>query len=520
MASTPLGFTSAEATAQLAQMSPMQKWQLAVEVNEQAEDPLQYVEGKSKSSFVIAATPSAMDEGQIVNIRIRSGFYAEGKKGTELFESDADFEKRKGISYQVIFGPHRHGSSYQRGVAAKQAIEADLKNGTPEELGKWIGRKKWEEAAMTLRERTPAVNTMAANGRSLSTLGSADIFDRNNIIVGNGLMKRYGGGTANAGKLFNGQIKMRTIAIAPSTALTRLKLDPAYQLAVREAAAAGANNPLFTGEVVDIDNCVVREHNGLDHDGDGPLGSPLEPRGVTSAAIAAGTTAFDVTFGENTSGIMYSKWFPGYNYTFTQGDTLASPAITLLGSPTYIHAGDLPNISTGGEHYLMIINPPVAGSAGEPANGIGYYAYTTGNNGNKITITRRLGSTISGVKDTTLGHSTAPNYANSVVWGAGTWGGRTLTDVHPAGSIVLPCNIRGVPIGWVPIMGGGGLMRAYGTVRNNRGTETAEAGFLTKVFIESDFGHRIRIDRLGRSPGVVLMVVALGDPSLPLPVVA
>lgn len=514
--------TAAEAAAQLAQMPAPQRWKLAVEVFEQSTDILQTLEGKSKASFVIAATEGKTDEGQTVNIRVRSGFYGEGRKGTELFTDDSHFEKRKGSSYKVLFGPHRHGSSYQRGVAVAQGIEVDLANGTPEELGKWMGRKKCEEGLMTLRERTPDTNRFWAGGKSLHTLTSSDVWDRNTAIIANGALKRYGGGLANAGSLLDGRVLMRSLAIVPSTGITRLKLDPAYQEALHTARERGKGNPLFTDEVVDLDNMVMREYLGLDHDGDGPIGSVLEPRGILGTAITAGTGVFNVEFGDKTAGVLYSKWFPGYNYEFTEDDFLGTPADSTLGAPDYIHgsAGTTENIATGGEHYLMIVNPPYTGPAGEPANAVGFYSYTIGNDGNKIAITGRLGSAAGGSSGayrgrvTTLGSATAPGYADSVTWGAGTYMGATLTDAHPVGALVLPCNIRGVPFGYVPVLGGGGLLRAYGMVRNHRATEKSEGGFLTKVFIESDFGHRIRVDRNGRSPGVQLVGVALSDPSL------
>lgn len=487
------------------------------------------LEGKSKASFVIAATEGDGDSGQIVNIKIRSGFYKEGRKGTELFNDDSHIEHRKGSSYKVLFGPHRHCSAYQYGVAAQQGIETDLANGTPEELGKWMGRKKCEEGLMTIRERTPAYNRMFVNGRSLETLTSVDNWDRNNAVIANGFMKRFGGGLANAGKLMDGagHVVMRTCAIVPSSGITRLKLDSAYQEAMHQARERGKGNPLFTGEVVDLDGMMQREYLAPDHDGDGPVGSVLEPRGILGTAITAGTGQINIEFGEKTAGVLYSKWFPGYNYEFTENDTLAVPADSTLGAPSYIHgsAGTTEAISTGGEHYLMIINPPTVGSAGEPANAIGYYSYTIGNDGNKIQITGRLGSAAGGSSGayrgrvTTLGSSTAPGYTNSVVWGAGTWGGRQLTDAHPVGALVLPCNIRGVPIGWIPVMGGGALLRAYGKTRNHRATEKGEGGFVSKVFIHSDFGHRVRVDRRGASPALALVGCALSDPSLPLPVV-
>ncbi|MCU9611805.1 hypothetical protein OEK97_28265, partial [Escherichia coli] len=80
--------------------------------------------------------------------------------------------------------------------------------------------------------------------------------------------------------------------------------------------------------------------------------------------------------------------------------------------------------------YVLIVNP--ANAAVDPGK-IGMYKYTTGNDGNKITITQRLASAISGAAHTTVG---------AVVWNTGVWLNKHTVE-HPAGATIIPCNEYG-----------------------------------------------------------------------------
>ena len=136
------------------------------------------------------------------------------------------------------------------------------------------------------------------------------------------------------------------------------------------------------------------------------------------------------------------------------------------------------------------------------------YAYTTGNAvGHEITVTARLGSAASGIRVTTLGN---------VVWNTGVWAGKH-TDVHPAGSLIIPCNSYGEPIGHSFLLARGAALRGYGKYRNHRGEEKMEAGYITKVFFRTYFGQKLRQDRLGRHTGAMRLTHALHYKDLPLP---
>jgi hypothetical protein len=554
--SVPTGYHADQVAAQIGILTAPQKWNLHARVGEQEKDTFQAHEGSGQDSFVIAETHGGAGDGHVIHMRTASGYYQEGVRGTAAFTSNAQFEQRKYGQHGVVVGVHRHGSSMNEAVESEAVLDKEVKDGSALAHGEWVGRRKFEHAAITLRERLPASNRYVVGGRSLETLRSTDIFDRNAAIMANGLLKRYGGGRANAGNAISRQVLMRTLALCPSVALTKLKLDPAYQKAVGESMERGKGNPLFKGDAVDFDGCVFQEHDAFIHDGDGPVGSVLSPMGVLygsrttassdalTSGVASGNGQIDLHFGPIADGeTYYAKQFPGYNYVFQgtgafgSSDTLGSPS-THYGTspaafPSFIHgsAGTTENIATGGEHYLMIVNPQTVGDGSYIPGGIGYYAYTVGNNGIRITITARLGQSAGGSSGTyrgrvnTLPSATALGYNGGtgiVTWASGiakpnaTYGGVQLDDVHPAGALVLPCNAKGVPFGWIQVLGGGALYRVYGKHRIKRGFDDEEDGFIGKGFVRSYFGHRPRVDRAGYGKAVSVLC-ALGIPDLNLP---
>lgn len=540
--SIPIGWDTTAAAGQYGNLTAPQKWDLHSHVGMYQKDLLSVLEGPGQDSFVVTRQDLKAGDGTILKLRTTSGFYMEGVRGTATFTANELFEQRKYAEFGLLVGAHRHASSSNEALEADYALDLEIEDGTAAEEGRWMGRRFFENGAMWIRERIPGSSRMWAGGKTLETLLSTDTLDRNQIIIANDAMKMLGGGRANVMPTDSNQIEMRTVCLAPSVALTRLKLDPAYQQIVRDGGTRGSENYIFRQKVMDMDDTVFWEHDSFMHDGDGPKGSVLQPMGTLNTEILAGTAVFDILFGSNSDNVYYSKHFPGYNYPFQQSDTLASPASAVNQYlPTYIHgsAGTTENIATGGEHYVMIMNPLTPGFLSDGTTpytpgAINFYAYTTGNNGKKITITARLGSAAGGNSGAYRGRvttlpsgaagdntATALGYAASgvVTWGSGTYGGRTLTATHPAGSLIFPCNAKGVVFGYSVVMGGGALYRAYGIHKLKRGFEKVEDGFVSKAFSRGYIGHRPRYDREGRTPALMLVGCAIQQPSLPFPIV-
>jgi len=530
----PHGTHPTQVAGQLGNLTKPEKWQLMAATGIDEVDSLGALEGNDDKAFVCTTVNLGASEGTIVQMRTRSGFANEGVRGVANFTVNAQFEQMKFGQYGVLVGKHRHASSTNDAISTEMLIERELKDGSAVEEGKWCGRRAFENGAMTMRERIPAAGKIGVNGRDWNYIRSTDTLGFNAVVMANAQVKLYGGALGDISRAVGSkkQWLMKNLCLAPTDVLTGIQLDPLYQAAAAQAQERGASNPLWSQETVMVKNTAFMEHLSVLGDIDGPKGSVLAPEGVLNTRVQAGTGVIDILFG-NVGGtpdeyVYYSKWFPGYNYIFNEyggpasaagagQDTLGSPqSTTSQYLPDFIHgsAGTTENIATGGEHYLMILNPPYTGANGEPANAIGYYSYTVGNDGKKITITGRLGSATGGSSGayrgrvTELMSSGAPGYdaAKTVSWGASNeWGGVQLTDVHPAGARIFPCNGRGVPMAWAAFMGNNALYRVWGKAKCKRGTENIEVDHGQRMFTSMWIGHRVRVNREG-NPAALAMV--------------
>lgn len=519
----PIGWDSTVAASQYGNLSAPEKWDFHSQVGVYEKDTFKVLEGSSKDAFVVTKQDLTGGDGFVVNMRTSTGFYQEGVMGSDTFQTNAQFEKRRYGEFSVVIGAHRHGSASNEALEAEYALDLEVGDGTALEEGRWMGRRMFENCAMTIRERCSASSRRWCGNRTLETLRTQDTLDRQEVITTHGAFKTNGGGRANVADEETRQIMMRTVCIAPSVVMTKLRLDPQYMKMVEQATARGTDNYVFRGDVVDFDNCVFHEHDSLIHDGDGPLGSVFSPVGQLGEAISAADTVPTVKFGLMNPEVYYAKWFPGYNYRFQKTDTMAVPdARANQYLPTFIHGAGAatPNIATGGEHYLMLLNQ----STGE----VGYLAYDVGNDGKQIVCTRRLSATNGTVQKQTLPSTTSLGYVqngnlgqNVAVWGNGYYGTNNvkLIEAFPVGCLIFPCNSKGVPFGWAPFLGAGAVYRAYGKYKCKRGYEKEEDGFVSKGFTRGYFGHRCRCDMLGRTPGIMLVGCAINDPAFVTPTV-
>jgi hypothetical protein len=138
------------------------------------------------------------------------------------------------------------------------------------------------------------------------------------------------------------------------------------------------------------------------------------------------------------------------------------------------------------------------------------YAYTTGNNGNQITITQRLAPVQNGpVAVLTVGN---------VTWNTGVWA-NLHTQTHPAGATIVQCNANGVPLGDTIMMGAGAMLRGYGMYRNNRTQWLVDGEHQTNTYITTVFGQVLRKNNRSVYPGYIRMKHAILYPELGLPTV-
>lgn len=465
-------------------------WKNQVISYEKNEDFYAPIEGNGANSIVLTETATGDGHGLKVRIRVDSELSNEPHYGDQTFASDTDFERVLYGEYDLNVDVIRHAVSYNKRFAEISALRGELEDKLPAKLGRWLGRRKTEEMDMEIVNRTPDANHFYPSSKTESQLGAADGLTWDYIMNVSSAMSNLGGVHGKLGT-FNGSPIHGFALVTSHPAGTALRQDATYRQILRDAGDRGGANHLFKGSYPLIDGVQIIDRRVIDMDYEGAIGSVLNPKALLGTAITAGTTTFDVTGGGNaTSGAITTKlffrMFEGYAYKFASGVTLAPSASKVK--------------------YLLIRNPLNAPT--DPGK-FGMYSYTTGNNGNKITILQRLGSAASGARVTTLG---------AVTWNTGVWNG-LHTDVHPSGAEIYPCNAKGEPLGVSLLLGRGAVLRGYGMNRLKRTQAEGDMEFLKMVGIEAWFGQTIRKDRLGRAPGVAVLHHAIHYPWLGLPTI-
>jgi hypothetical protein len=140
---------------------------------------------------------------------------------------------------------------------------------------------------------------------------------------------------------------------------------------------------------------------------------------------------------------------------------------------------------------------------GVDAGKIGIYQYEV-NDGNKITMLKRLRAAAGGIAYSTIGN---------ITWNSDPWFAKFLTDAHPAGSLILEVNSYGVPFCYVFGLGEMAGICGYGSLkgRNARAARTEEHrnhGMDHGIGVETVFGSAAtkRVD--GKYPNFVLIEAA------------
>lgn len=480
----------------LAAMSPESVrilWQKTVDVFEQNEDFWGKFEGQSKDSPIRVITDTAADRGLKFRITARAGYYGRGKSGDALFSEQADFERDVINNNELAADYLRNATSSTWRTDEYMGMQGELVDGQAEELGKWMGREKSARCGMTFVLKGGPENLLYSGGKTTQDdLLTADGLAYEDVLFMGQALKPLGGRPAEVATV-RGSPVMKYVVVGTTPGLFSLKSDSDYKQIVREAGPREKydENPLFEGGYMDLDGHRIVEYNPIDPDGYAWSGSWFNPKAFLGEAITAGTAAFAIKGGGSAAAaaitnIDYFRFFPNFAFEFMPYDVY-TPGST--------------------EQYLLIVNPRNA--AVDPGK-VGMYAYTTGNNGNQITITKRLAPVQNG--------PVALRTVGQVTWNTGVWAG-LHTQTHAIGSTIVLCNAKGVPVGDTVMMGAMAMLRGYGKYRNKRTQWLVDGDFETRKYITTVFGQQLRKNVNNKYPGYIRLRHAIRYPELGLPAV-
>lgn len=443
-----------------------QIWQAGARKYEDTEDIFTPMEG-GQDALIETETSLSAGVGHIINFRTKSGFHGEGKLDEEDFDDDDDFEEFLMKSDSLRVGYMRNGTTSWFLTSDEIGYGREIKSELNEELGKWLGREKTYQMCMSLIHQV-------GQGSHLEV----DALTLNAITSGTAMLRPMGGSPAYLKKDQHGNDIYGLCYVTTTEGVTVLEQDDEYVDRVKHSGVRGGNNPLFTGESVMIKGNMIKHWDVKDHDGEGAIGSPLNPKAFLGIAIAAGTGALEITGGgyaaaANKTKKHFFKFFPAMNYKFA--------------GKTQVAANAWSHMLDSGKFYVTIVNPKNA--ATDPGK---YCIYEcSANNGNRLTVSKRLGDVTVGTQATTVGGI--------------TWNAALHTKVHAAGSLVYWSDNLAVPRGRTIGMGKGAARRGYGSFRARRFHQPIQGGQKEELFIGSVFGQRPRVDRIGRNPAVVVL---------------
>jgi hypothetical protein len=468
-------------------------WNSGAEIGEEEEDFLQQFEGPSERFPVWAENDTSKGAGSKKVFTTTSGYYREGKYGEGLFDTTAEFEEDDISSYEVRCDFIRNAASRSIRSDEFMGIKGELKSMVPLKLGRWLGRTKKDQIMGLAVHKLPNENRLFSNSKTLATLGTADVLDWDDIVTAGAAMKPLGGEAFRVSKDGRNMISSQ-LFIPPEQAATSLRLDTNYINLLGNAGERGGQNNLFKGGYPDIDGHTIAPHNALNHAGKGPVGSFLAPEAYLGLAFPApaNNNARVITGGgsDNTAGLvginkpLWFKFFAGHAFQFIDTGAIAQ------------------NV---GPHFAIIYN-----TSGVNVGKWGMIEYTTGNDGNAITVVRHLAD--NGALAT--GGARAPSV------GSVTWNPALNTEVWASGALIIPCNVKGVPFAHTMVLGAGAIVRCYGSMRNQRDEESINGNFVKRTFITSVFGQSLRTDRKGRVPAAMLLTTAIKRPGINLPIIA
>lgn len=417
-----------------------QKWVLKAHVESRGANPFtKFISGYKGGKPIMEVMETHKIAGDTINLTRMAPLAGPGRQGES--SRDGQEEAYRYQNWQFTIGRFWNGTGQNTVARDQTVIGSNFDENCNKMLGEWMGWKKGMDIEYAMRVGIHARNTVRPSNKSTrEALRTADYIDGATVTrAGNALASLQAKAlTAEISK--SGHKIPAFLLISTQHALAPFKATSTYTNILANAQTRGDANELFAGGLPNWNGHMLWEWFVEDHCGFGPVGAAAVPRAFTGTAITNVTTAEDITGGGSAAGAalttpLYYQHFSNAQYVGFEGEKVAADTST--------------------DRYVAIMN-----LTGSDAGKIGFYNYRT-NNGNKLTMRTRLGSSISGIQNTTVGNVTY----DTAPWTVAASGGYAgWTNAHPVGSLVVECNSYGVPIGSSYMMADEAIMSGYGSI--------------------------------------------------------
>jgi hypothetical protein len=430
---------------------------------------------------VVRVNDTTKVHGSTINIPVYGGFGGPGVSGNG--DRYAALQKARAGVFQVSIGRFFFGYGIDSVAKEETVIGSQWDQMISEAMTKQMAKKKSDDHLMRLKAAATVGgrNHMLPDGvTTVAGLRTTNVFSTSMLSSGNDRMTSLGGRPMSMGAADSGGSNVEEyLLLSPHPVLRPLDTESAYLDGRLYADVRGGNNGLFKGNYNSWNGVSIYRWKMKDHGNDGPVGSPLMPRAFLRTALTGADTASIVTGGGSTASVTadvtknYFEFFTGAFYQYFNGNTIAR--------------------ETTNTKYLMIINN----------DGTGYAVYSYKVVGSSATLADQI-----------------------TIFARISIGVGTEVNDHPAGSLIVECNVAGVPYGYSLFLGGDVLVEGTGTINGDaadpmygrRQQETKNLGMDHAIGIEAVWGNAVVERADGVKPGFILAQTAFpvaGAPVVP-----
>lgn len=470
----------------------MEMWSEAVKADSADMNPLKdFTGGEGSGMPIVEKRDANVTGGQKVYFSTHAPVRGRGVIGSAELKSKAG--KVRYGSYSVTVDLRRYAISEEQ-LIAYFSLPGNADKNRDEFLfnlcREWWVRTQCDDSQFVLRDKAlfasgqPNVLRIG-NGADVNAITPADTFDTGVITDGRNQLVGLGATPMKYATSKSGQKIPQFLIFAPQKFLDPLDSEQKFREAVQNNQERGENAYWWTGSLPVWKNNVIFGHDLVIDSGPNRQGSPLAPIAILGETIADATPT-EITGGGawNTDGSLtdttlydFFSYFRGFYWKTYENETAPTDSNT---------------------YYALIYN--VSGSNKGKYEIVSYVA--AGNNGNKLTVTRE----VNGDSQKTL------------LTAAGRY-----TNAHPSGSMVIPCNKWGVPLGYGLMMGAEALLKGKGSVEadpiewaDDFKSKTSGRAHINAQGIQSIVGYSPAEDTLGRFPNYVLIEGAIEYPEYDL----
>lgn len=285
--------------------------------------------GKFSGKAVIQIKDTERVNGSTINIPLVGGFGGNGVQGENTRLGNE--QKMKIGNMTVTIGRYWFGYSWTAVARDETVIGGPLDKIIRTAMREQFAKKKSDDILMKFIETagTTGRNYMLPDGvASRAALTSANVMSTALISKAGLAISGLGGKPMALSKDAAGSTKKAFTMLSTDRGLLPLETEDAFLNAFLNADARGAENGVWTGKYKDWFGHALYRWNQIDHGNQGPIGSPLLPRGLLGEAVTAANDAV-IKFGGTAAAAalttpQYSQFFSNAPYTYHNGQTIAA----------------------------------------------------------------------------------------------------------------------------------------------------------------------------------------------------